>query len=425
MTIENGGGGKVIMANNNNQVNEKMDTEITKNSEKKKHARQFGDKNIGPFVVCIRAIKKPLQSMALIRFLHNNYKSKLITKQINEFKINVIFTPINDEAQNVLITRNEANLFVKTDWKDHCRIYIPEKLVEVIGCISWSADEPVEEIVTHGQGKFRNTTLKDVKVLDATRFEKLIDEAGKNQQREPTNTVRVIFEGLLLPNYVNVDGLLIPVREFKRKQMFCETCLRYNHTQNHCNNKPYKREENEKKCLHCKSDEHQTGDKSCPKRKLLEVRDRQATRTIQKQTYAQMLQSLDPSATVNNDSMSKHFPMNLGTRLQRKRHQQTQQTPETSKSFHKKQRINNIVENTESWDHEENEERSPLGFRRNCDLEEENDFTKMVKDFIVELGLPSFITQLIVKFTIPFINKLINKFTTSFMTKLMQVDQNE
>ena len=431
MLVGNGGGGNENPANNSNLTNEKMDTinEINKNGEdkKEKRVRRYDDNNVGPFVVCIRAMKKPLPAMSLIRVLHKTYKSTLNTRQINEFKINVVFSPINDEAQNVLIARNEANHFANTDWqdKDYLHIYIPEKLVEVIGCIVWSADEPVEDIVTYGQGKFRNTTLKDVKIVNATRFEKLIDEAGNEQRREPTNTVRVTFEGLLLPSYVNVDGLLISVREFKRKQMFCEACLKYNHTISHCNNKPYKPEQNEKKCVHCKTDDHQTGDKGCPKRKNLEIRDKKTMRTSQKQTYAQMLQSLDPSATLNNDAMSSHFPLNLGTRIERKRHHQQLQTQGTSKSSTKKQRLKSAFDDIESWEEEDEVENVPPGFRKNCAPEEENDFIKAVKDFIVDLELPSFITQLIIKITVPFFDKLINKFTSSFMAKILQVNQNE
>lgn len=396
----------------------------------KKRVRQYGLKSKGPFVVCIRAIEKPLPSMKIIKFLHNTYKSNLITRQINEFKINVIFEPKVEKDENVDVARNEANDFPTTAWNKACRIYIPEIRVEVIGCIAWSPEQETEEIMSVGHGKFRNTSMPTVKVLDATRFEKIIDEAGNKQRREPTNTVRVIFEGLLLPDFLIVDGLLIPVREFKRKQMFCELCLRYNHTKSHCNNKPYKATPAEKKCIHCNTDEHQTGDKNCPRRKILEKRDKTNIKATQKKTYAQMLQEVDPNASLNNDSINKHFPLNLGTRSERKRNQQqNQHQPGTSKMFNndtpiKKRRIERNDNDAESWA-EEMENRSPPGFKNTSNIDYDdstsmNDFTMFIKNFITDLGLPPFIENLVLKFVIPVLNKIINQITTSFMVKMSQ-----
>ena len=399
---------------------------IDQNDTAKKRVRQYGTKNNGPFVVCVRAIEKPLQSMKIIKFLHNTYKSNLITRQINEFKINVIFEPKIDNDENVNIARKEANDFPTTAWNKACRLYIPEIRVEVIGCIAWSPEQETEEIISVGQGKFRNTLMPTVKVLDATRFEKTIDEAG-NKQREPTNTVRVIFEGLLLPDYLNVDGLLIPVREFKRKQMFCELCLRYNHTKSHCNNKPHKAAPADKTCIHCNIDDHQTGDKNCPRRKILEKRDKTNIKTTQKKTYAQMLQEIDPTASLNNESIETHFPLNLGTRNERKRHQQHR--PGTSNMFKKdtpikKRRTENYVNDEQSWA-DETENRSPPGFKNasniNCDDSTSmNDITMIIKNFIIDLGLPPFIENLVLKFVIPVLNKIINQITTSFMVKMSQ-----
>jgi hypothetical protein len=41
------------------------------------------------------------------------------------------------------------------------------------------------------------------------------------------NSLRITFEGKLLPDYVAVGNLLIPVRMYTRKAMFCEKCNRY------------------------------------------------------------------------------------------------------------------------------------------------------------------------------------------------------
>lgn len=384
-----------------------------------KRVRQYGEKNKGPFIVCVRAIEKPLLSLKIMKFLRDNYKCNLITKQINEYKMNVIFEPANNNDDNIKIARGYANAFPKSEWGKTYRVYIPERLVETIGCISWSADQEVDDIVKYGGGKFHNTSLPNVDVLDAVRFEKVIEEAGNMPQKISTNTVRVTFDGLLLPEFLNVDGLLIPVREFKRKQMFCELCLKYNHTSSHCNNKPYKSSPNDKKCMHCQNDEHKTGDNLCPKRKFLEKREKGTSKEQQKKTYAEMLQEVDPKGELNNES-DKNFQLDLGTRNSRKR--QTKEAPKPSctnstESPLKKRRHVNVDE--ESW--LEGEEDTPPGLRYAMgNNEEENEITNFIKMFIVELGLPTVVTQLMLKLIIPFVDKIVKQITNSFLEKMSQ-----
>lgn len=300
MTGDGGGGSDFVM---NSLSNETV----------KKRVRQYGVKCKEPFLVCVRAVSKPLESMSITKFLHLTYKSKLIIKQINEYKMNIVFHPINENIENIELARKEANEFPYSKWNQNYRIYIPERFVEVIGCVTYSTEENVEDIMNFGKGVFSNSSLSDVNVLEAVRFERIIDEAGMEPRKEMTNTIRVVFDGLLLPDWINVDGLRIPIRKFIRKQMFCESCLKYNHTKSHCNNKPFKAEPTQNKCIHCKTDEHQTGDKKCPKRLMLEKREKAQEKSMQMKTYAQMLEELDPKATLDNEVLETHFPLNLGT----------------------------------------------------------------------------------------------------------------
>ena len=153
---ENGGGGNSAII-----TQEKMNTE--NDDVSKKRVREYGEKSKGPFIVCIRSITKPLQTMKITKFLHNTYKSNLITRQINEFKMNAIFSPKMDNNNNDLNNaRIEANNFPKTAWNKTCRIYIPEILVETIGCISWSSEQEIDEIISIGEGKFRNISMPSV-----------------------------------------------------------------------------------------------------------------------------------------------------------------------------------------------------------------------------------------------------------------------
>lgn len=384
-----------------------------------KRVRQYGEKNRGPFVVCVRAIDKPLLSVQITKFLHNTYKTTdIITKQINQFKMNVFFSPKDDKNENLINARNDANNFPKSDWNKKYRIYIPERLVEVIGCITLAVEQETNEILSVGEGKFRNTSIPNVKVLDAVRFERNIDEAGKEQRKEPTNTVRVVFEGLLLPEFLTVYNLLIPVREFKRKQMFCESCLKYNHTKSHCNNRPHKPVENEKKCIHCNVDDHNTGDIKCPKRIFLQKKGKGSAKSAQKKTYAEILQELDPNASMNNENSDNHFPLNLGTKNSRKSHQtMTQNTNRTETPIKKRKRDN--PSDIESWDDEETST-PPPGFRNTQNDNDENEITGFIRSLIEDLDLPPFITQLILRFVIPFVNKILDKCTNSFLAKMTQ-----
>lgn len=394
---------------------------MTKNDEKRVRFRLYHPNNKGPFIVCVRAVDKPLPSRTISKFLFEKCKSKLNIHQVNAFKMKVTFSPENESSNSLRVARDEANQFAKTDLQNSTQIYIPEKLVEVMGCIAWSPDEDVFDIYSLGKGKFNDTSVPDVDILDAVLLKRSVKTADGTVTTEVTSTVRVAFEGLLLPDYLSIDNLLIPVREYKRKQMFCEKCLRYNHTETHCNNKPFKSSETDKKCIHCQNDSHSTGDRICPRRKLFENRDKKI-QPKQKKTYADMLNDLDPNATLNNESFDTHFPLNLGTRNSRKRQQQQPVEVPTASSakVNIKRRKHDQVENHDESLTSNDEDSLPPGFR-NIGNTENDDISIFIKSFILDLSLPPIIEQMILKFTIPFIKKIIDKFSTLFLIKISQL----
>lgn len=424
LPTEMGGGGSESVNNiNNKNANDFImkDLENKTRGTKNVRVRQYGDKNRGPFIVCVRANNNnnPLRAITLMKFLQATFTSKIITDQINEFKVNVTFMPKKDDDESISLARKEANDFPKTEWAKHCRVFIPERLSETVGCIVYSIHENVEDLIADGEGIFNNVLMPRVTVLDATRFEKVFEEDGKELRREPTRTVRVVFEGLVMPNHLFIHGLRIRVREFKRKQMFCESCYKYNHTKEFCNNKPYKVNAEDKKCIHCKTDDHKTGDRKCSKRKSLEKGVEKALKASRRKTYAEMLHDLDPSAKNNNDVMDKHFPvLNLGTRKSRMQFQDKKVTLSNDKhdNIHaKKRRLHEIF----CGDGEESDFGEPPGFKNKIDEDENEDETNIfIKSFVDDLDLPPFLTQLIMRFAVPIINKLIQKFTTSLMEKM-------
>ena len=56
-------------------------------TESKPRVRQYPDTHKKPFVVCIRATDKSLQSTKIMLFIRKTYKSEVLIRQINEFKI--------------------------------------------------------------------------------------------------------------------------------------------------------------------------------------------------------------------------------------------------------------------------------------------------------------------------------------------------
>lgn len=397
--------------------NEK-ESEKKNKAESKPRVRQYPDTDKGPFVVCIRATDKPLQSTKITKFIRKQYKSDVLIRQINEFKIRVTFSEFKPakESKKAAVSSDEARL--EANSLPHCeifnkiyRVYIPEKLVEVMGCITWACSESVSELVAAGQGKFKNDLFAPVEILDATRFEKVIDGS---EERIKTSVVRVTFEGLVLPEQVCFYGLLIPVREFKRRQMFCKSCLNYNHTESHCNNKPKTTQTPTFTCIHCKTDAHKSGDKDCPRRKLLEKRDNERAKANQRKTYAEMLQILDPQSVMPGEANTESFPpLRLGLKRDRNRSRgnDAPSTSEENSPNRKRSRSQEVKSNT-----------TPPGFiRQNSSQSADDEIASFIKSLFDDLELPPFINQLLLKYAVPFITQIFRKITTSFTSKVSQL----
>ena len=376
--------------------------------KKKFRTRQYSKENKGPFVVCIRAIdeKTPLKPMKLTKLIFGTCASEILIRQVNANKMRVTFSPKTPSDESCDVARREANALPMCEWSSKYRIYIPEKLVEVMGCIAWPTRENIDEFITHGEGKFKNMLLPNVAVLDAMRFIKKIETPTETKLVQ-TNVVRITFSGLVLPEHVNIFGLLIPVREFKRRQMFCDNCLSYNHTKAHCNNKAKSQATNS--CLQCQGD-HQSGDKNCPRRKFLEKRDNDREKNIQKKTYAEMLRQFDPESLMPGEMEEESVPLNLGTRKERHLKRPSNETSTSNDFVSKKFRVNTTPEET------------PPGFK-NPNFIEEDTITSFINSLLNELELPPFITDLINKFIIPLVHKFVKNITNSFMQKISLLSQ--
>lgn len=399
-------------------MEENKKTEKMKGVEEQTRIRQYPVDHKGPYVVNIRAANVPLESKNIQKYIFNQYKHVEKIEQVNVHKMRVTFAQkeINKEStsQSLKSAREEANELPKASvWNKKYRIYISEKYVEVKGIIAWPVNEEINDFVLC-EGKFNNSVIKPAKIVEAVRLKRKVIE-GNEEKLENTSAVIVSFEGVILPNKINMDGLLIPVREFKGKQMFCNKCKRYNHTEKYCNNKEVKLPENIK-CLQCKSDEHESGDAKCPKRKLIEKKTFQHEQQVRKKTIAELLRELDPNATMPYENLNlneKSFPILPGTSRKRQaelRNTEKEKYADVLKSPEKKKKKN-----------DENSSKSPPpGFINPNN--ENNELTQPIVDFmksiINDMDIPPFMKNIIEIFVYPFINKIVNGLINSVTTKM-------
>lgn len=408
---------------------EEMDDERQTN-----RIRQYPVGHKGPYIVNIRAVNKPLESKNIQKYVFQKYKHVREIIHMNEHKIKVVFeesvgkNPASENASSSSQTSSlltikgdqiisgiksaldEANDLPKSSvWNKKFRVYIAAKHVEVQGVISWPKNEEITDFVQFGEGKFNNPLIKSVKVIDAIRLKKKSGEAS-NETLEDTGVVIVTFEGVLLPNKINVEGLLIPVRQFRSKQMYCAKCKRYNHTDKMCNNKQVEAP-TDVKCVHCKSNEHDSGDSKCPKRKFLEKKTILTEKKMRKKTIAEMLKELDPEATMQNDSNVEAFPLLPGVSRKRAAAQRDAEKLKYSDVLKSPERKKKAPSDSSD---------TPPGFINPNRIE--NSETASVADFVKSIiegmDFPPFVKNLIIKFVTPFIQKLVEKFTNSCMQNL-------
>lgn len=134
-------------------------------------------------------------------------------------------------------SRDESNSLLESQlFSGSYRVYAPCDFCEISGVIY---DESLEcdDIKNHGNGIFKNKSIPPVKILDCQRLSKLLlnDKGG---QYIHSNCIKITFAGSVLPDFVQVDGVIFHVRLYFPKLMHCERCLLFGHTIKFCSNKP-------------------------------------------------------------------------------------------------------------------------------------------------------------------------------------------
>lgn len=205
------------------------------------------------------------------------------------------------------------------------QVSIPADLVEIVGAIQFSdlCDiEDVSDLCQHGKGRFSNLMLTPCKILEARRLTRPSDQPTEYID---TNTVKITFEGRLLPKHVEFNGLLIQVRPFYHKPMFCETCQSFGHTIKFCRRKakcarcagPHKtleckvQNENLALCPYCYST-HEEGRSKCAYFKEVADSFNQQIKSKQQTRYtnavASALKDVDQTNLHQKNTYHSNFP---------------------------------------------------------------------------------------------------------------------
>lgn len=178
----------------------------------------------GPYIVYVRQREKPINVLLISAELHKCFKTVKLIEKVSYGKLKVVFSDFNDANQSI---QNEmlCKLY---------RVYIPSSDVEIDGVVE-EAEIDFEHVVENGNGTFKDGRLKPVRVLECQRLVESIPDMPNNYVL--SRSFRVTFEGIILPAYLEIDHVLIPVRLFTPKVMSCAKCHRLGHTEKMCNNK--------------------------------------------------------------------------------------------------------------------------------------------------------------------------------------------
>lgn len=189
--------------------------------------RMYTTRQKGPYVVIIHELNKKMTPLRFSSYINQSYTS-VVSVRISPGKLKITLNKLA-----------EANHLVQNQIFKEYYVSIPADQVEVEGAFN-SQDlcdlTEMNVLVMNGVGGFYNSSLPPVKILHA---EQLFRICPSNlTTRIKTNTIKVIFEGQVLPNFITLEGLRINIRPFYQKPMFCDNCQQFGHTKKFCKRTP-------------------------------------------------------------------------------------------------------------------------------------------------------------------------------------------
>lgn len=381
--------------------------------------RQYHAEATGPFVVYIRELNSPLQPIKFSVHIHRHYPSTTSIMKTAPGRIKV-----------VLQNKVEANRFVLDTFFKDFRVYIPSIDCESVGIIEFPTDEDVSTLEESGKGKCKNPTIPLVNIISAHRLTK----AGEATIDSDTPTridiplVRVHFSGTLLPDYVEIMGLLIKVEIPRSKPMFCGRCQNYGHTELYCKKavKCGKCNEGHRTaecrivndfCLDCNAIGHLGGTEACPKFEV--VRKRNVAKKVhsRKKSFADIVKaSTSPAPVVGSAAGSAStsaqcfatpsmFAQSGGQRI---RHRSTSRASKRGRNARSPSIGMGVYPPRKIRQKQPPSSEEPRGF---ASTPGEFSCTKLIQDLCQKLGLSPFWANICQSVVVPIVEVLVSKFS--------------
>lgn len=242
--------------------------ETHKNEDRK--TAYYREVDIGPYMVIVESIEN--SGLNVGKRSHLKIAKDLFDLNLKDIK------KIKTKGRNKLgiefSSYLAANNFVNNDIIKNkgYKIYIPYNQVTCKGIVRRVDNEiTVDEI--------RKMIKCSFNVLDIKRMNRKVIVDGTSRY-EPTGTILVTFEGVILPRHIELCYLSMPVSPYVPPVTQCFACLLYGHvsvqcrgrrkcfncSEHHTDDDAYK-ECSIIKCLYCKNSCHKTTNKTCPEYK--------------------------------------------------------------------------------------------------------------------------------------------------------------
>jgi hypothetical protein len=392
-----------------------------------KRPKEYPANYTDPFIVFVRATENiPLKSVKISLAIQRKYRSVLGITKVSRNKLRVVFR-----------NREEANQFCKDIDFNEYRVYIPAAEVECYGVVHCDAQDIIlEEIEKCATGKFKNSFIPPLKILESFRFTKLTTDQKGNEIRMPTNFVRVTFSGNALPDYLAIGNLLLPVELYKPKPMHCSKCQSFGHTSLFCSKQvkcancggvhSTENCQNLAPCQYCKAIEfHELKDcevykkqKRSLSRKVKVRAELSYAKVTSKGYYDSLVEDSETESEDNEPSTSAKAARRQKIRkeqpqpgaIKRRRTEIDSVGPETERVVLKPIKKVSSINQKENPKNSSNVRISGSDNQKNILVEKITSFAKdIITKFMANFGLSKELQLMILNFLLPFVNKIISK----------------